>query len=52
MLHNQHEMQGYYNRWESAEAHRQHQLHRIVQELGDLRLQFDDFQQHQQPPYD
>ncbi|PNX95490.1 hypothetical protein L195_g018683 [Trifolium pratense] len=52
MLHNQHEMQGYYNRWESAEARRQQQLDRVVQELGNLRLHFDDFQQHQQPPHD
>ncbi|KAK2383895.1 hypothetical protein QL285_071305 [Trifolium repens] len=52
MLHNQQQLHGYYNQWQSTEVHRQQQLDRIVHELGDLRLQFDNFQRHQQPPHD
>jgi hypothetical protein len=50
ILQNQHEMQGYYNRWESSEERRQQQLDNVIQELGGLRLQFDNFQNYQQPP--
>ncbi|MCI78923.1 hypothetical protein A2U01_0100194, partial [Trifolium medium] len=32
------------------EEHRQQQLDNLMQELGDLRLQFNNFQNHQQPP--
>ena len=44
------EMQGYYNKWESSEERRQEQLDNIIQELGSLRLRFDDFQNYQKPP--
>ncbi|CAJ2633397.1 unnamed protein product [Trifolium pratense] len=50
ILQNQHEMQGYYHRWESSEEHRQQQLDNVIQELGGLRLQFNNFQNYQQPP--
>jgi hypothetical protein len=50
ILQNQHEMWGYYNRWESSEERRQQQLDNVIQELGGLRLQFDNFQNYQQSP--
>ncbi|CAJ2642359.1 unnamed protein product [Trifolium pratense] len=50
ILQNQHEMQGYYHRWESSEEHRQQQLDNVIQELGGLRLQFNNFQNYQHPP--
>src|SRR6266487_3887310 len=50
ILHNKHEMQGYYNQWENSEANRQQQLDNVIQELGGLRLQFNNFQNYQQPP--
>jgi NAD-dependent DNA ligase len=50
ILQNQQEMRGYYNRWESSEERRQQQLDNVIQELGGLRLQFDNFQNDQQPP--
>ncbi|CAJ2627735.1 unnamed protein product [Trifolium pratense] len=50
ILQNQHELQGYYHRWESSEEHRQQQLDNVIQELGGLRLQFNNFQNYQQPP--
>ncbi|CAJ2633365.1 unnamed protein product [Trifolium pratense] len=50
ILQNQHEMQGYYHRWESSEEHRQQQLDNVIQELGGLRLQFNNVKNYQQPP--
>ncbi|MCI65691.1 hypothetical protein A2U01_0086949, partial [Trifolium medium] len=41
---------GYYNRWESSEERRQQQVDNVIQELGGLTLQFDNFQNDQQPP--
>ncbi|MCI76517.1 hypothetical protein A2U01_0097787 [Trifolium medium] len=43
-------MQGNYHRWESLEELRQQQLDNVIQELGGLRLQFNNFQNNQQPP--
>ncbi|MCI59351.1 hypothetical protein A2U01_0080606, partial [Trifolium medium] len=50
ILQNKYEMQGNYNTWEGSEERRQQQLDNVIQELGGLWLQFDNFQNYQQPP--
>ncbi|CAJ2652085.1 unnamed protein product [Trifolium pratense] len=45
ILQNQHEMQGYYHRWESSEEHRQQQLDNVIQELGGLVLNMEEIKE-------
>jgi hypothetical protein len=47
ILHNQVAMQ---NQFRQSEEYNRHQLNRVIDELGGLRLKFDDFQHHQHPP--
>ncbi|CAJ2633219.1 unnamed protein product [Trifolium pratense] len=50
ILQNQEQIQGRFDRWETAEAQRQQQLERVIYNLSEFRMQFDNFQRYQQPP--